>query len=197
MTLTSIVVFLFLICIAGTFYLAKILFFQLKNSQNHLSKDDSHSNDNPQLSKYALLGKKAPYFKLQSCQGKQYDLDHLSKNNLLLIFVDTTCPYCYPHLESLYLNTKNLKINIKFVLMVINAKDAQDEKAYRQYSDHIYQLYRGHFLVLQADEHVFHRFKVRLLPTYMYINTAQIVEHVSDTSEDILSKILPLADQAT
>lgn len=133
---------------------------------------------------YPLLHQQAPSFVLPNDDDTRFDLSHaIAKNGILLIFIDSHCPYCIPSLE------RWIQASMERGT-ALNAAVLLKESGIGGYKE-LYSHSNG-IRFLQADENIFESYQITEYPYFVYVNSKQEIEHASPDPEGWRGKDIPL-----
>lgn len=135
---------------------------------------------------YKLLNQQAPSFTLPDAENLMFDLrSSIENNGVLLIFIDSHCPYCMPSLEKFMFISQEKASFINCAVII-------KESGISYYRD-LYNNAQG-IRLLQADETLFKQYEIHEYPYFIYVNFRQQIVYASPDSEGAIRFILNEAD---
>lgn len=133
---------------------------------------------------YPLLHQQAPSFVLPDADDTHFDLSHaIAKNGILLIFIDSHCPYCIPSLERWIQASMERGTALNAAVLLKESGIVGYKELYR---------HSNGIRFLQADENIFESYQITEYPYFVYINSKQEIEYASPDPEGWRGKDVPL-----
>ncbi|MCY9543477.1 hypothetical protein M5X00_03170 [Paenibacillus alvei] len=158
--------------------LASVIFATIvvyKTLSSMLQRTKSMGGEWESRRQYPLLHQQAPSFVLPDVGDTLFDLSHaIAKNGILLIFIDSHCPYCIPSLER-WIQASMERGS------ALNAAVLLKESGIGSYKD-LYRHSNG-IRFLQADENIFEAYQITEYPYFVYVNSKQEIVYASPDPE--------------
>lgn len=124
---------------------------------------------------YPLLHQQAPSFVLPDAGDTRFDLSHaIAKNGILLIFIDSHCPYCIPSLERWIQASMERGTALHAAVLL-------KESGIGGYKE-LYSHSKG-IRFLQAGENIFESYQITEYPYFVYVNSKQEIVYASPDPE--------------
>lgn len=124
------------------------------------------------------INQQFPDLELYSFDDKPYNIKHLSRQNLLLIVIDTNCAACIPSIENFLIESSSLPESLKYCL-VINESNKDKSKE-------IYSLFCDDFLLLKGNIKELH---VPFFPAYIYLDKFRTIKYMTSIPKKMVSII--------
>ncbi|WP_119793341.1 peroxiredoxin [Paenibacillus thiaminolyticus] len=152
---------------------ATIVVYKSLSSMLHRTKSMEGEGGSRRL--YPLLHQEAPSFILPDAGGTSFDLSHaIAKNGILLIFIDSHCPYCIPSLE------RWIQASLERGT-ALNTAVLLKESGIAGYKE-LYSTSKG-IRFLQAGEKIFESYQITEYPYFVYVNSRQEIVYASPDPE--------------
>lgn len=152
---------------------ATIVLYKCLSSMLHRTKSMEGEGESRRL--YPLLHQQAPSFVLPDAGDTIFDLtDAIEKKGILLIFIDSHCPYCIPSLE------RWIQANMERG-STLHAAVLLKEGRIGGYKE-LYNHSKG-IRFLQADEKIFESYQITEYPYFVYVNSKQEIVYASPDPE--------------
>ncbi|CAH8718993.1 redoxin domain-containing protein [Paenibacillus melissococcoides] len=124
---------------------------------------------------YPLLHQQAPSFVLPDADDTLFDLtDAIGKKGILLIFIDSDCPYCIPSLERWIQANMEQGSDLHAAVLL-------KEGGIGGYQE-LYSHSKG-IRFLQAGYKIFESYRITEYPYFVYVNSKQEIEYASPDPE--------------
>ncbi|MDU5145191.1 MAG: hypothetical protein E6230_23730 [Paenibacillus dendritiformis] len=167
------VVIYFQFALLACVIIATIVLANFLSSMLHRTKRMAEEGGSRRL--YPLLNQQAPSIVLPDADGTLFDLTHdIEKKGILLIFIDSHCPYCIPSLER-WIQANRERGSDPHAAVLLQ------EGGIGGYKD-LYSDSTG-IRFLQAGQKIFEACRVTEYPYFVYVNSKQEIEYASPDPE--------------
>ncbi|WII36987.1 peroxiredoxin family protein [Paenibacillus thiaminolyticus] len=152
---------------------ATVVVFRFLSSM--LQRTNSMGGEGESRRLYPLLHQQAPSFVVPDAGDTRFDLSHaIAKNGILLIFIDSHCPYCIPSLER-WIQASMERGTALHAAVLLKESGIGGYKELYSHSNGI--------RFLQAGENIFESYQITEYPYFVYVNAKQEIVYASPDPE--------------
>ncbi|WP_197255891.1 redoxin domain-containing protein [Paenibacillus dendritiformis] len=152
---------------------ATVVLYKYLSSMLHRTKSMEGEEESRRL--YPLLHQRAPSFVLPDADDTLFDLSHaIEKKGILLIFIDSHCPYCIPSLERWIQANMERGSDLHAAVLLKESEIGGYKELYSQSKG---------IRFLQAGEKLFESYQITEYPYFVYVNSRQEIEYASPDPE--------------
>lgn len=118
---------------------------------------------------HPLIQKKAPNFEaISNSSNKKLTLDSIVQDNLILIFMDSSCIYCDNNLE-LFLNEAHNHPSYNYVVIL-----SEEETSKAEIISSLFEIE-----VLLVKEQVFFDYKIAFWPAFVHLDRNSVIRNIT------------------